>query len=282
LFDKNHGFAKGYAKSLPQIEAEYFVLLNSDVEVTPNWIMPVVELMDKDKSVAACMPKIRSYNNRDYFEYAGAAGGYIDKYGYPFCRGRILNSIEKDNGQYDTTAEIFWASGACMFVRASAYKEAGGLDSDFFAHMEEIDLCWRLKRLGYKIIYCPGSIVFHVGGGTLPNNNPKKIFLNYRNNLFLLYKNLPANKLIKIISIRIILDIISSFIYLFKPSISFTFAVFRAHLSFFCSVNRLRKKRKDLLKTIKVNDGKHIYRKSILSMFFFKQINNFHQLDMKQ
>lgn len=171
-FEENHGFARGYARALPQIQTEYYVLLNSDVEVTENWLDPLVRLMDDECDTAAAMPKILSYSNKDHFEYAGAAGGFIDKYGYPFCQGRILTEIEKDTGQYDTTREIFWASGACMFLRSSAYYKAGGLDGDFFAHMEEIDLCWRLKRLGFRIIYFPGFFCIPRGRGNLAERQP--------------------------------------------------------------------------------------------------------------
>ncbi len=213
-FSENFGFAPGYYKALKQIDAEYFVLLNSDVEVTPGWLEPLVAAMDADPGVGACMPKMRDYQRREYFEYAGAAGGYIDFFGYPFCRGRLLSSVEKDTGQYDDNKFIFWASGACMFVRSMAYFRAGGLDSDFFAHMEEIDLCWRMRRIGYTVQAIPESIVYHIGGGTLPNNNPHKLYLNYRNNLYLLFKNLPPAKLVPVILIRMILDGMSAMAYL--------------------------------------------------------------------
>ena len=191
-FDKNHGYAEGYNKALKLITARYFVLLNSDVEVTPNWLNPLVCLMEQDDKIAVCMPKIRSFDNRGYFEYAGAGGGFIDRFGYPFCRGRILNHIEEDTGQYDSVREIFWASGACLFIRSELFIQSGGFDPGFFAHMEEIDLCWRFKNQGYKILYSPDSIIYHVGGGTLPNQHPGKLYLNFRNNLFVLYKNLPV------------------------------------------------------------------------------------------
>lgn len=185
----NGGFAKGYNQALKLIDAEYYILLNSDIEVTENWINPVIELMESDKNIAACQPKIRSYHEKEKFEYAGAAGGFIDKFGYPFCRGRIFQSLEEDKGQYDDTVEIFWATGAALFIRAELYHKLGGMDDDFFAHMEEIDLCWRLKNEGYKIMYCPKSTVYHVGGGTLPTSSSWKTYLNFRNNFFLIYKN---------------------------------------------------------------------------------------------
>ncbi len=277
--DRNYGFALGYAKALEQIESEYFVLLNSDVEVTPHWLAPVIQVMDKDKSIAACMPKIKSFENRELFEYAGAAGGFIDKFGYPFCRGRILNSIEKDNGQYDDIREIFWASGACMFIRASAYFEAGGLDADFFAHMEEIDLCWRLKRLGYKIIYSPEVTVYHVGGGTLPNNTPRKIFYNYRNNLYLLYKNLPSDRFFYVLLTRLFLDCMSSLVYIVQFKLQFFWSVIKAHFAFYCSLGKLLVKRKKLKSKERVSHPGEIFPGGILTRFFIKRQRHFSQLD---
>ena len=276
-FDSNYGFAKGYVKALEQISAEYFVLLNSDVEVTEQWLS-IIDIMDNDLSVAAVMPKIRSYNNKEFFEYAGAAGGFIDKYGYPFCRGRILNVIEKDEDQYNDLIEVFWASGACMFLRARAYLEAGGLDKDFFAHMEEIDLCWRLKIAGYKVIYYPGATVYHVGGGTLPNNTGRKLFLNYRNNLFLLYKNLPDKGFYITILIRLCLDVLSAIVYLLSFSFNFFAAVFMAHISFYLSIRYLRKKRKRIKRNIKVNYPSQIYQGSIVYNFFIRKKKYFKQL----
>jgi len=278
-FDRNYGFAQGYSKALKQIESEYFVLLNSDVEVTPHWLTPVIQIMDNDRSIAACMPKIKSYDNRDLFEYAGAAGGFIDKFGYPFCRGRILNIIEKDNGQYDDMREIFWASGACMFIRASAYFEAGGLDADFFAHMEEIDLCWRLKRLGYKIIYSPEVTIYHVGGGTLPNNTPRKIFFNYRNNLFLLYKNLPSKNFLTVLLTRLFLDGISSLVYIAQFKISFFWSVIKAHFTFYCNLRKLMIKRRKFKRMEKVSQAGEIFPGGILIKFFVGKQRHFKQLD---
>lgn len=281
-FDRNYGFAEGYNKALYQIEAKYFVILNSDVEVTENWISPIIELMETDKNIAACMPKIKSYDNNKFFEYAGAAGGFIDKFGYPFCRGRILSNIEEDNGQYDDTKEIFWATGACMFVRSNLYKRAGGFDGFFFAHMEEIDLCWRLKNMGYKIMYSPKSTIYHIGGGTLPNNNPHKLFLNYRNNLILLYKNLPTNKLFIILFLRLLLDIFSSIIYLLNFQIKYSFSVIKAHFSFFLSLTKYREKRLELLKFEKKFEHNEILNHSIVFDFFFKKIKKFSQLKFKK
>ncbi|MEO6303690.1 MAG: glycosyltransferase family 2 protein, partial [Bacteroidia bacterium] len=185
----NYGYAKGYNLALKQVPEDYYVLLNSDVEVASNWIEPVIDLMQKNENIAACQPKLIDFKNRDLFEYAGASGGYIDKYGYPFCRGRIFNSLEQDKGQYNTTAEVFWATGACLFVKAKAFWQVNGFDGDYFAHMEEIDLCWRLKNVGYSIYVQPASVVYHVGGGTLNKLSSRKTFLNFRNNLITLTKN---------------------------------------------------------------------------------------------
>lgn len=191
LLDKNYGFAEGYNKALQQIDSEYVVLLNSDVETTAGWIQKLVTYMDDHPEVAAVQPKIRSYKDREQFEYAGAAGGFIDRYGYPFCRGRILEVVEKDRGQYDSVIPLFWASGACLCIRNGDYNDAGGLDARFFAHMEEIDLCWRLNARGRKVVSLPSSVVYHVGGASLSKDNPRKMYLNFRNNLLMLYKNLP-------------------------------------------------------------------------------------------
>ena len=208
--DKNYGFAEGYNRALAQIEAEYYVLLNSDVEVTHHWLTPLVEYMDAYPDVAACQPKLLSEANRDYFEYAGASGGFIDRYGYPFCRGRIFNTVEEDNGQYDYIIDILWATGACMLIRSADYREAHGLDGRFFAHNEEIDLCWRLRQRGRRIVCIPESEVYHVGGGTLPKSNPMKTFLNFRNNLTMLYKNLPDGELKGVMRVRRVLDYVAA------------------------------------------------------------------------
>ena len=208
--DKNYGFAEGYNRALAQIEVEYYVLLNSDVEVTHHWLTPLVEYMDAYPDVAACQPKLLSEANRDYFEYAGASGGFIDRYGYPFCRGRIFNTVEEDNGQYDYIIDILWATGACMLIRSADYREVHGLDGRFFAHNEEIDLCWRLRQRGRRIVCIPESEVYHVGGGTLPKSNPTKTFLNFRNNLTMLYKNLPDGELKGVMRVRRVLDYVAA------------------------------------------------------------------------
>ena len=210
-FEKNYGFATGYNKALSLLETDYFVLLNSDVEVTDNWLQPMLNYMDEHETIAACQPKIRSYHNRNKFEYAGAAGGFIDKYGYPFCRGRILGTVEQDNGQYDDVVSVFWATGACLFIRSKAFWEAGGLDDEFFAHMEEIDLCWRLRSRGHGIVCVPQSVVYHVGGGTLAAENPFKTYLNFRNGLLMLYKNLPDKQTLnKVMTARFFLDYLAA------------------------------------------------------------------------
>jgi Predicted glycosyltransferases len=242
--ESNGGFAMGYNVALRQIEAEYYVLLNSDIEVSPNWIAPVIQVMDANPEIAACQPKILSYYDREKFEYAGASGGFIDKYGYPFCRGRLFQNLEMDNGQYDDVAEVFWATGACMFVRADLYLKHGGLDDSFFAHMEEIDFCWRMKNLGYKIFCCPQSVVYHIGGGTLPKKSSRKTYLNFRNNLSLLMKNLPGNQVFAIISYRVILDWVAAIKFLFDGSFADFWAVIRAHYAFYSRLSLLKNKRK--------------------------------------
>ncbi len=275
--DKNYGFASGYNLALKQIDAEYYVLLNSDIDVPQGWLNPLIQFMDLNSNAAACMPKILDYNNPLYFEYAGAAGGFIDFLGYPFCRGRILSNIEEDKGQYDKPLEIFWASGACLFIRSEVYWAAGGLDDDFFAHMEEIDLCWRVKRLGYSNWCVPDSKVFHVGGGTLPNNNPRKLYYNYRNSLFMLVKNLPRKKLFLTLLLRLILDGLSAMAYLIKGKFGFFKAVFMAHTSFWKSIGTLRKKLKSIDRSNPKVDSQ-ILRKSILIEFFLNKKKTYSEL----
>ena len=229
----NWGFAEGYNKALAQIEAEYYLLLNSDIEVTHHWLTPLLEFMDAHPEAAACQPKLLSLADRDCFEYAGACGGFIDRYGYPFCRGRIFDTVERDGGQYDYRQEIFWATGAAMMVRSADYWRAGGLDGRFFAHNEEIDLCWRLRLMGRKIFCIPESCVYHVGGGTLPKGNPMKTFLNFRNNLTMLYKCLPENELRHVMRVRWVLDYVAAFeMLLLKGSLGDFKAVWRARRAF--------------------------------------------------
>jgi len=245
--DENYGFAEGYNQALAKVDADYYVLLNSDIEVSENWIKPVIELMEQDPKIAACQPKIKSFHDKSLFEYAGAAGGFLDKYGYPFCRGRLFQFLEEDLGQYDDAIEVFWATGACMFVKAPLYHEYHGLDGDFFAHMEEIDFCWRLKNNGYKIMYCPCSTVYHVGGGTLPKVSSRKTYLNFRNNMTLLYKNLEKKRLLKVYIARLFLDGIASMKFLFEGHVKDFTAVLKAHCSFYRHLPAIRKKRKTLI-----------------------------------
>ena len=228
----NYGFAKGYNEGLKQVVADYYVLLNSDVEVEPGWIEPCIQLMESNKQIAACQPKLLQYKNKELFEYAGACGGWIDYLGYPFARGRIFDICEKDEGQFEDAVPVFWASGAAMFIRAATFHEAKGFDAHFFAHQEEIDLCWRLQWAGYLIYSCPKSVVYHVGGGTLPKGNSQKVFLNFRNNLVMMAKNLPIKEAIVKIAIRFILDGISATKSLLAGQGKYFVAVIHAHLAF--------------------------------------------------
>ena len=230
--EKNYGFADGYNRALAQVEAEYFLLLNSDVEVTQGWLAPMLEYMESHPGVAACQPKLLSYKNKKEFEYAGACGGFIDKYGYPYCRGRIFDTVEEDKGQYDSVAELFWATGAALMIRAEDYRAAGGLDGTFFAHMEEIDLCWRLRSRGRGIVCIPQSCVYHVGGATLNKSNPRKTYLNFRNNLLMLYKNLPENELRHVMFVRALLDYVAAFKSLLSGDAAGCRAVLQARRDF--------------------------------------------------
>lgn len=243
--DKNYGFAEGYNQALKQIDNEYTVLLNSDVEVTPNWLDAPLAAMDADATIAAAQPKIRAQRNKEYFEYAGAAGGYMDIYGYPYCRGRVLHIVEKDEGQYDTPTDILWATGACLFIRTAVYKEAGGLDGGFFAHQEEIDLCWRLRSRGYRLVCTPQSVVYHVGGGTLNAESPRKTFLNFRNNLLMLYKNLPEEDLSRVMRTRFWLDYIAAAKFLLSGHFQNAKAVYKARKAFFKLKPEYASKRKE-------------------------------------
>lgn len=271
--DKNYGFAEGYNKALNPLCHTYFILLNSDVEVTPNWIDPVIKSMKIDRSIAACQPKLLSYTNKQFFEYAGGAGGFIDKLGYPFCRGRLFSTLEQDTGQYNNPIELFWASGACMFVRAECFKEVKGFDGDYFAHMEEIDLCWRMKLKGYKIMYTPQSTVYHVGGGTLPKTNPQKTFLNFRNNLTTLYKNLPAHLVYQTILVRLVLDGIAGIKFLVSGNSLDCLAVIKAHFSFYKNFSKNHKKRS------KSNSAmSSIYKGNIVFDYYLKGIRKFSDL----
>lgn len=269
---ENGGFAKGYNDALEHVEADAFCLLNSDVEVSENWLYPIIETFNNDSKIAIIQPKLLDYKHKDHFEYAGAAGGFIDKYGYPYCRGRIFNTIEKDEGQYDDSSDIFWASGACLFIRKNVYQALHGFDELFFAHMEEIDLCWRAKNLGYSIKYVSSSIVYHVGGATLSNTSPKKTFLNFRNSLFTLTKNVKGNLFMLIFS-RLILDCIAGikFILNFKPL--HTFAIIKAHFSYYQHLHRLLNKRKLLN-----NSTIHYNKKCIVWLYYVQNKKQYNSL----
>jgi len=276
LLDKNYGFAGGYNKALSKVMADYYILLNSDVEATPGWITPVISLMESDTTIAACQPKILAFENKSQFEYAGASGGWIDKFGYPFNRGRIFDFCENDEGQYNNTSEIFWATGAAMFVRPSVYHEQNGFDEYFFAHQEEIDLCWRMQRAGYKIFVVPDSVVYHLGGGTLPAGNKRKVFLNFRNNLVMLSKNLPFREKIWKIPFRISLDNIAAFQALIKGDFITFKAIQRAHF-YFLNWIFLRQKQIDLPKKYFANlHG--TYNGSIVWQYFIKKRKTFSEI----
>ena len=272
----NCGFAGGYNLALSNLHEEFFILINSDIEVTDNWISPIIELLKKDEFISACQPKILDYNNKEKFEYAGASGGFIDFLGYPFCRGRIFNHIENDFNQYEDIKEVFWASGACLFIRSKHFNEVNGFDNDFFAHQEEIDLCWRLKNLGYKVMVNPESIVYHVGGGTLNSSSPFKTYLNFRNNLFMLFKNLHILSLFSVLFLRLFLDGIAALSLLTKKKgLMHLLAVLRAHFSFYLSLPSLIKKR-SLIKQKNNLIGRFNF--IILIKFYFKKIRKFSEL----
>jgi GT2 family glycosyltransferase len=272
----NCGFAGGYNLALSNLHEEFFILINSDIEVTDNWISPIIELLKKDEFISACQPKILDYNNKEKFEYAGASGGFIDFLGYPFCRGRIFNHIENDFNQYEDIKEVFWASGACLFIRSKHFNEVNGFDNDFFAHQEEIDLCWRLKNLGYKVMVNPESIVYHVGGGTLNSSSPFKTYLNFRNNLFMLFKNLHIFSLFSVLFLRLFLDGIAALSLLTKKKgLMHLLAVLRAHFSFYLSLPSLIKKR-SLIKQKNNLIGRFNF--IILIKFYFKKIRKFSEL----
>jgi len=279
LNHQNGGFAKGYNDALKHVDADYYILLNSDVEVTPRWIQPIISLMEGDKNLAACQPKMLSFKNKDMFEYAGAAGGFIDKWGYPFCQGRMFGNLEKDTGQYNNNCEVFWSTGACMFIRSEVFHLLNGFDEEFFAHMEEIDLCWRIRNAGYKVMYCPKSVVHHIGGGTLPKNNPRKTYLNFRNNLLMIYKNAPSNVLWKICLLRLILDGVAGAKFLFEGNWKDCFAVTKAHFYFYRNYSNIKLKRKATIKSSLDNSGKFIYPGSIVMDYYLKRKKTFKSLN---
>lgn len=279
VLDKNWGFAEGYNRALEQIEAEYYVLLNSDVEVSHHWLTPMIEFMDNHPDVAACQPKLLSEKSRDSFEYAGASGGFIDCYGYPFCRGRMFDTVETDNGQYDYATEILWATGACMVVRASDFKEAGGFDARFFAHSEEIDLCWRMSLMGKKIYCIPDSFVYHIGGATLPKNNPMKTYLNFRNNLTMLYKNLPDSELRHVMRVRAVLDYVAAFQALASGRTGDFKAIINGRKAFKKWLPEYRTVRAEIQSMRKTDDIKGFYRHSILWQYYAKGHKKYSELD---
>lgn len=279
VLDKNYGFAEGYNKAFKQVEAEYYLLLNSDVDVPEGWLAPLLDFMESHPEAASCQPKLRAIKDRDSFEYAGAAGGFIDKYGYPFCRGRIFETVEKDHGQYDRNMEILWATGACMMVRSKDYWDAGGLDGRFFAHNEEIDLCWRIRLLGRKIYCVTDSVAFHLGGGTLPKGNPRKTFLNFRNNLTMLYKNLPDSELHHVMRIRFFLDWLAAFqMLILGRSLGDFKAVIQGRREFNRWKHDFDNDRKHIQTTRKVNRIPEIFEKSLLWQYYAKGKKLFSQL----
>ena len=269
-FSENYGYAEGYNRAIKELGYEYSLLLNSDVEVTPEWLRPLYEYMQAHSDVAACQPKLLSEKNRDAFEYAGACGGYIDRYGYPFCRGRIFDTIENDDGQYDYAAEVLWATGACMVVRASDFRLAGGFDARFFAHSEEIDLCWRLRLMGKKIYCIPDSYVFHIGGGTLPKNNPTKTYLNFRNNLTMLYKNLSDRELRHVMRVRLVLDYVAAFQALLAGRTGDFKAILNGRRAFKKWLPEYREVRREVQGWRVAGDVVGIYPRSILWQYYAK------------
>ena len=262
--DGNFGFANGYNVALQQVEEDYYALVNSDVEVSEKWLNPILSIFDNEPNIGIIQPKILDYKNKEYFEYAGAAGGFIDQFGYPYCRGRIFDTIEKDDGQYDDECDIFWASGACLFIRKDIYRTLNGFDGDFFAHQEEIDLCWRAFNLGFKAKYTSKSVVYHVGGATLNESNPRKTFLNFRNSLLMLTKNLPEGKLFLIIFARLCLDGLAGIQFIFKGKFAHCWAIIKAHFEFYYLINRNLKKRSS---TASEN---YYHTKSIVYKYFIK------------
>lgn len=278
LLEENHGFADGYNLALKQVDAEYAVLLNSDVQVSRHWLEPLLSYMDAHPEVAACQPKIRSLRQPNSFEYAGAAGGYLDKYGYPYCRGRIMDKVEEDRGQYDSVAPIFWASGAALFIRLRDYFEAGGLDGRFFAHMEEIDLCWRLRARGRGIVCLPDSVVYHLGGATLQKESPRKTFLNFRNNLLMLYKNLPEPEFKPVMRIRACLDYVAALKFLVTGQLAHARAVMQARREYKAIRADFETSRRENLQKTILSDIPERSRQSILVQRYLKGKRTFAQL----
>lgn len=268
--DKNYGYCGGYNRALSEVDTDYAVLLNSDIEVTAEWLKPMISLLDKDLSIAAVQPKILSYNKKNHFEHAGAGGGFIDVLGYPFCRGRVFDHVEIDHGQYNDTREVFWASGACFVVRLESFRKFGGFDEDFFAHMEEIDLCWKLNRSGQKIFYCGASTIYHVGAGTLAYRNPRKTYLNFQNGLSMLFKHFDTDELLFIMPLRIILDWVAAFKFLVTADWKNSLAVIRAHASFLVTLPAGVRKRRELRKLYPTYDHSMIYPGSVVVHYYLR------------
>lgn len=278
FLDKNYGFAKGYNIAISMIDTEYIVLLNSDVEPAKGWLAQPLSLLENDSTISAVQPKIRSRRNPQYFEYAGAAGGFIDKYGYPFCRGRIFDTVEKDCGQYDNQTDIFWASGAALFIRKKDYTEVGGLDDSFFAHQEEIDLCWRLKNLGRRIVFCPDSIVFHYGGATLDMKNPKKTYLNFRNNLLMIYKNINQEQMLRVFLFRFFMDLSSCLMFAFKAEFKNSVSVLKGVLDFWRMKDSFKPKRMEIQSKLRKNEICEMKKYSIVYEYFVKNRKKYSDL----
>lgn len=278
--DRNYGFCGGYNRALKQVDADYYVLLNSDIEVTAQWLEPMINLLDNNPAIAAVQPKVLSYHQKDTFEYAGAAGGFMDALGYPFCRGRIFSTVEKDNGQYNDQREIFWATGACLMIRSEAYHTFGGLDEDFFAHMEEIDLCWKLHRTARKVYYCGQSTVYHVGAGTLGYESPRKTYLNFRNGLSLIYKHLDTGELLYKLPLRVMLDWVAALTFLLKGQTGNFAAVFRAHLHFLQRSGSNGRKRKTIRSAYPSYSRSTLYPGSILFAYYIQARKIFGSIGM--
>jgi GT2 family glycosyltransferase len=275
----NKGFANGYYEGLQQIKAKYYVMLSADFEITPGWFAPLYRLMETHPEIGACQPKIKYYKEKEKFEYAGAGGGFMDKWGYLFCRGRIFFTLEEDLGQYDNTIETFWAGGGCMFLRADLYHKVGGLDRDLYAHMEEVDLCWRMKNAGHTIAYCGASTVYHIGGSVISYGSPQKIFYNYRNSLILLLKNLPLSKLIWLLPFRLVLDGVSGFRAFLKGDFKEVKAIVKAHWSFFLSFGQWSKKRKFSQSLVSNPNLQGVYPNSIIVDYFLKKKTKYIDLE---
>lgn len=275
---ENYGFAEGYNRALERVNSEYTVLLNSDVEVTPGWLDAPVKAMDADHSIACVQPKIRAYHNKQHFEYAGAAGGYIDRYGYPFCRGRVLHVVEEDKGQYDTPADVLWATGACLFIRTSVYKSEGGLDGRFFAHQEEVEMCWRLRCRGYRLMCIPQSVVYHVGGATLTVENPRKTFLNFRNSLLMVYKNLEEKDLKHVLRVRFFLDYVAALKFLLTGHPKNAKAVYKARREFYRLLPAYKSIREENIRKTILTPIPELMRESLIKAFYLKGKKTFTQL----